>query len=400
MRPLFMTLLAAALVAGCAAAPGEGDDGDGGDVSPPAQMTNAEARDLLASAVEDMPEVFGVNMSVSSGSRELMTITGSFDNASETTYMEIRGDAEALSQLGGEDGGMASAFLAKGFTMYSTPEGSLFLVNGTAYTFPPDDEEEGDGPFEVPDESPMGALLAGDEILRSYGNDSDVVVTSVTPTLYRGRPAIEIVATGAEDNETFTAKIVVFTSPRRIAHIETVLPADENESAANPFNGATMKGDFFYEGEVDLDAPESVVRALALGYTSGSAGFFGGDGSELRWTFLHDGGVALDEVEVHVKEASQDSESMDATAQRTLWSMKLSDGTKTQDGVTITFTDADGDSKVSANDTLVASVADDGIMPPIVLYDTVTGLYVVPSAGVVLALLALAGVAVLVARRR
>lgn len=394
---LLLTLLALALVAGCAAAPGEDD---GGDVTPPPQMTTAEARDLLASAVEDMPDVFAVNMSVLSGSRELMSVSGSFDNRSGTTYMVFRGDAEALSQLGGEEGGMAAAFLANGFTLYATPQGSVFLANGTAFTFPPDEGDEGEvgGPFGSED-SPLGALVAGDDLLRTYGDDSDVVVTSVTPTVYRGKPAIELVATGVEDNETFTATLVVFTSPRRIAHLETMLPMEEGESATSPFNNATLEADFFYDDEVDMRAPQTVVRALGLSYSGGTPDFFGSGSGQTTWTFLVSGGIALSEAEVQVKEGARDPQDFDPASLPTAWSMKLSEGTKTQGGVTLTFTDADGDAKVSRNDTLVASVAEDGEMPPLLLYDTVTGTAIVPGPGLALLLVAL-GAAVAFARRR
>jgi uncharacterized protein (TIGR03382 family) len=76
--------------------------------------------------------------------------------------------------------------------------------------------------------------------------------------------------------------------------------------------------------------------------------------------------------------------------------MKLSEGTKSQDGATLTFTDADHDGKVSKGDTLRF---DGGEGARVVLYDTKTGTYVVPGPALLFALAGL-GVAALLLRRR
>lgn len=393
-RPLLLVLLAAVLMAGCAANPGPDDARDDG---PPAPMSGEQARTLLAEAARNTPEQFATDMRITRGTEELVAFKASFDNRTDRTYVELKGDAAALggSMAGGEQ---FAALLAQGLSLYHTPEGSLYLVNGTAYVFPPEDksQEEPSSFVPSPSEGPLGALLTGDDLLGALGA-SNLTVTSVTPTLYRGEPAVEVVATRVERNETIFTKIVLFTQPARVARIETTLPADP-ENPTDPLAGATLAGDLYYNNELALAPPPATTRALGLAYSTGQPDFFGGGGGNLTWTFRASEGIALSEVEVHVKAATQDG-GMDLASLPTAWAMPLSEGTRTHEGVTLAFTDADADGKVSAGDTLVASTDDDTVMPPILLHDRVTGTYVIPGPGLLLAGFAL-GVAALLARRR
>lgn len=392
---LALALLSLALLAGCATPGGDGP----GDATPPPSMTNAEAQALLMGAVEDMPDRVGFLMTLTSGGQTLMTFDGSFDNTTGRTYFRLTGDAQAIAAVSGgsdaqdpEDIEQMAALFGSGLEIYATRAGSVMLANGTAYVFP---GNESSAPV---DTGEFGEFTDSEEILSPFAGD-DVTITSVTPTVYRGKAAVQIVAVGHEDDENVTATITVFTSPRRVAAIESTIPADEMEGS--PFSNGTLKGDFYYDDEVTARAPsEAVTRAMGLGYSSG--GMFGGSSGEITWTFFGDEGIATSEVEVHVKNASDGNEmgSMPSFADApNAWTMKLSEGTKTQDGVTITFTDADGDNKVSPGDTLQAAGPEDGILPTIVLYDVETGTYVMPGAPLVLLLAGLAVVAIVLRRR-
>ena len=85
------------------------------------------------------------------------------------------------------------------------------------------------------------------------------------------------------------------------------------------------------------------------------------------------------------------------------WHMTLADGTKTQDGVTLSFTDVDKDGKVSRGDTLTINAVDangDPVAPPaLLLKDTKTGLYVTPGFELALLVAGLGAVALTLRRR-
>lgn len=391
---LVLVLLATLVVAGCT----DAGSPDRGDSTPPPAMTHAEARTALTDAVSAMPEAFGVDMKIISGGKEALTFKGSFDNASGTSYVEIRGDPAALSNLTPGEG--AGVFLANGFSLYTTPEGSMYLANGTAFVFPPrNDTDDGSGRVPTsaaPEDGPLAAFLDPEEALSSF-TGSGVNVTSVVPLVYRGKPAVEITLTHPQDGETVTSEVTVFTQPRRLARVETTLPA-QGSQAGDPLAGGRLEGDFYYDGEVTVRAPASATRALGLAYESDRSALFGGDARNFTWTFLRSEGIALGEVEAQVK--TQDGQTTgDLSTLPTAFALRLSDGTVARDGVTLTFTDADGDGKVSQGDTLRAEIEEGGEFPTVVLYDTVTETYVVPGPGLV-ATLALAALAGLLLRRR
>lgn len=395
---LALVLLAALVVAGCTE-PGTGGEPGGSatpDQTPPPQMTNAEAQTTLAAALGAMPEAFGIDMKILNGTKEIVTFKGSIDNATGKSYMEIRGDADTLANFTpGQD---ASEVLKEGFSLYATPTGSLYLVNTTAYVFPPRNESEdnGAGTPNAADGGPLSSFLKPSDMLGEFER-AGFNVTSVKPLVYRGKAAVELTVTQTHENVTMTSEITVFTQPRRLARIEMELPADE-EDLGNPLAGARMVSDFYYDGEVTVKAPQSAVRALGLSYENSNSGFFGGNRDEFTWTFRNSEGIALNEVEAQVK--SQEGQmNGEFSSLPTTFAMLLSDGTKTQGGVTLTFTDADGDGKVSTGDTLRATTSGDEPLPTVVLYDTVTKTHVVPGPGL-LAMLALAGLAGLVLRRR
>lgn len=398
-RSILVILLAALALAGCAST----DGGDGGNAAPPAPMSNAEARTLLTGAIADMPERYGFNMSLYQGAAAVMTFEGMVDNATGTTYFRLTGDADAIANLSGQAGGMGededeqdfSEVFRQGLEMYADKTGSVILMNGTAFAFPSNESEPGAANPLSGAAGSFDGFTDSDELFEGF--DENVTVTSVTPTVYRGKAAMElVVVTQEEEGQNVTSKLVVYTSPRRIAHLETTIPAEED--GENPFTGE-LRGDFFYDNEVKATPSPTVKRALGLAYKSDATPFGGSGSGPTTWTFQHESGIATSEIEVHVKNGQGNAMDGDLAALPNAWTMKLSDGTKTQDGVTVAFTDADGDKKVSPGDTLAISADEDTELPAILLYDTKTSTYVVPGAGLLLAALAVAAAALLARRR-
>lgn len=410
MEPLNARLLAlltipALLLAGCATDTGDNDDNGGGSMPAP---STAQARDMLDQASSTMPEKFGARIAATRGSQTLMTMNGTFDNASDTVYFEMRGDPAVLNSLGGQDGGMGmesfGASLADGIVLYSSPQGALYIINGTALVFPPDDESDEGRPSFVPrpEDSPLAGFFNPEEGLGELA-DENVTISNVRATTFRGRAAVEMTVTMPSDEGlgTENATVTLFTNPVRLARVEGAAPAT-GDSPADPLAGARYSAEFFYDGEAGIEVPEAAVRAIALAYKSDANPFMQGDGPT-TWTFLNSGGIPLAEVEVQVKNGSgagSDPSDIGGVGQLpNAWTMRLNEKTKTQDGVTLTFTDADNDGKVSKGDTLQVRAGKDQPAPTVILYDTKTGTHVVPGPALVLGL-AVLGLAALLLRRR
>lgn len=393
---LTLTLVAAAL-AGCAENPGTGE----GDAMPPAPVSNEEAASLFAQAAGDVPDRYGVLMVAAKNGTDLMEGEAVFDEPAQTSYFRMKFDESLMEDAEGGFGGSMGDIGE--IAMYATPQGSAMLVNGTVVLAPPDESS----PFQQSAEEQEGfqALANPDELLAAL-KEENMTVNSVTPTTLRGKGALKVDATFTEDeNRTQDISIWLFQNPSRVGRVEMTVEPEPGEEADDPFAGATMTMDMLYDGEVDLAVPEGLKRAMGLRYESNreSFGGFGGSGGEEGpevWTFQVDGGLALGEIVAEVGGAGamggMGEEGMSAEPD---WTMAFSDGTKSQDGITLTFDDADSDGKVSANDTLTIERAEDADFAMVVLKDTVSGYRIVPGAGLALVALAAVGVALLVRRK-
>ncbi|GEM_PF-6569236 len=371
------------------------------------QLTPAGGKALLDAAAAGIPQQFAMSASVLSGANKIITFNATFDNSTKTSYVELRGDPQALAAQS-QGNAEAAAFLKSGFSIYTTKEGSLYLANGTAFVFPPANESgQGSSMVPSPEKSPFGQFLSPTDVVGAF-QGSNVSVVSAEPTTCHGQAAVRVVFSAKEQGQPTNATADVLNSqPPRLCHLETTLPKESGSgAAADPFSGATTQIDFYYNGELALQVPESVTRAVGLRYTSDKLPFSSGSGdqpSNVTWTFESSGGIPLSEVSVEVKDASGagsgSADSMSFGAQPTLWSMTLSEGHKTQGGVTLTFTDKDGDGKVSKGDTLLVQTGSGQEPATAVLKDLKTGTYVVPAPGLAL-VLGLLGLAALALRRR
>ncbi|HUR68197.1 MAG TPA: hypothetical protein VM370_03055 [Candidatus Thermoplasmatota archaeon] len=394
MRLLLVAILAFSVaLAGCA------ENKNGGDAQPPAQVTNAEAQSLFAQASGNVPEKYGMDMKAVRGSTQLMGAQAAYDQTANVSFFHMTMDETLLEQMGSGAGGMggmmgdASAF--KDVSVYASPQGNAILVNGTVMLTKP--EQNGFG-----EDSEGFSTLSDPEAFLEGMKSDNFTVNSVTPTTLRGKGALKLDATVVEDGARQNVTVWLFQDPTRIARLEAAMPAEgsggdgDEGDTPDPFRGATMQIDLLYDDEVTTRIPADLARALGLRYESNrmSFTFGGGDASEPEmWTFqASPATIPLGEVEAQVGSM----EDMTHPA----WTMPLTVGTKTQDGLTITFADKDHDGKVGLRDTLTVERGDDDEGLQVVLKDTKTGLLVVPGAGAAIA--ALAGVvgALLAGRRR
>lgn len=375
--------LALALLAGCTSR----DD-------PPTQPTpepegDREAQAMLARAARELPPVFSVDMDATTTSGQTIGIAGTFDNATARTFLDLRGDPRLLESLASVAG--AGSYLSQGLSIYVTPLASAYVANGSAFVHVEDPGKESVGSLlPNPASGPLGALLRGDEIVRGYAGE-DVRVTSVVDATWEGEAAKEMVAQSTRgDARLAVAKLTVVPGePPRIVHVRATL---RGTSANDPLANATLEGKLLYE-ESDRIAPSrDAVRAIGLAYLADRSP---ADPRNVTWTFLASAGIHLQEVQLQVKVPS-DGSGIDPGNLATAWVLPLDAGSRTEGNVTITFTDKDLDGNVSEGDTLHATSAS-GALPPLVLYDQVSGHRVVPGPWALLLLGALLAAAL---RRR
>jgi hypothetical protein len=387
-RTLLLTLLTALVLAGCA--------GNSPSSTPtPKGISSADAQALVKTAATDMPDVFAMDATITSGSKELLTLAGVFDNATGTTYLDIKGDLKSLSPRTAGQSGMGD-LLGDAIALYMTKDrGMVYYVNGTAFAFSA--KGTGSGMVPTPQQAGAGALTDPSQVLGFA--QGDINVTSVAATTWQGKPAYEVKLTGMDEGKAVNATVIVLQSPARLVHLEAVLPSDSS-NAGDPFAGAMLKADITYEGDLKARIPAKITRALGLVHETDHPGFPGMALQSQNWTFQGGEGIALAEIEARLLDAPAEGSSQMAppTVRTVLWSLPLSEGTKSGNGVTLTFTDKDADGKLSQGDILRIDVAEDA-EGQVALYDTVTKTYVVPSAGVALAALALAGIALVLRRR-
>lgn len=376
---LLSTLLAAVLAAGCAQMPG----------GPANAPSNAEAAALFAEAAGNVPDKYGVKMTGTRNDTELMSAEAVFDEPAQMSFFTVKMD-ESLA--GGDEGGMGMSFPSEGVSIYTTPQGSAILMGTNVIVMPPD----GSTPWASQAEENEGlAAISDPEALLAELKADNVTVNSVTATTLRGKAGLELDATVADEDGPQNVTIWLFQDPTRVARLEMIAPDDEEQMA-----GALIAMDMLYDDEIDIDIPEGIKRALGLRYESDRSSFggFGGGGSggesgaPETWTFQVDGGIALSEVEAQVSEGMGDEDEEPA------WTMPFSAGTKTVDAMTITFDDVDGDSRISQGDTLTITRGEGAEHLSVAMKDLVSGYRVTPGAGLLLAVLAAVGAAIVTRR--
>lgn len=386
MRLLLVVALTL-VFAGCAEGPA------GGGVAPPTEVpSTAEAAGVLAQASSSVPDRYGVTMDIARAGVSLARMEAVVNEPAKTSYFSIRFDPAFLaSQTDDEEMGMSGfdPSVFRDVSVYSSPEGNALLVNGTVLLTEPGEQTPWSSSGEGGGEDPLGDLTDPEGILEELGEN--VTITSVTPTTLRGKPAIQMEGTQTDEDGAHPFTVWLFTEPTRVARLQMALPEDEEDPA---MSGATMTMDMLYDDEVTLAVPAGLTRALGLRFESDrSGGAFSLGGSEENapetWTFQASGGIPLAEVQAEVGSMGDDE---------ALWTMPLTAGTKTQDGVTLTFHDNNNDAKVSEGDTLTIARGDEGMGMQVALRDLETGYRIVPAGGLLLGV-ALAGAAI-AARRR
>ena len=187
---LLLATVLAVLVAGCA----EGPAG-----TPGATMNTpsaAEAVALLAHAAGNVPDRYGVAMAMTRDGQEAMSAEAAFDEPAKTAFFRIRMDPALMGEAGA---GFAMMGGVRDVTMYASPQGTVLQLGPRVMVMPPD---EGDAPWSSSAEENEGlaALTDPQQLLASLG-ESDVTVESVTATTLRGKPALKLEVTVAEEGE-------------------------------------------------------------------------------------------------------------------------------------------------------------------------------------------------------
>lgn len=350
-RLLLVLLSISVALAGCADNADPADD-DGTNTTPgapaAAPMTDDAARDLVEQALSDTPERYGFALTATRGGSELLRADATFDNATGRSHLAIVGQAAAFAPL---------RLPEEGLSIYNSPEGAIYRIGDVAVVQAAAVEQlKGIVPAQ---------LLTPQSLLAAQG--ANLTVTGVQATTWDGEPAIRIAYQLVEDEGTVVGTATLLQEPARLVQLEATLPEDDRAGA---LSGATFVADIHY-GDDAPAFPEDAPRLLGLGYAMRPTG---GNG-DATWTFRHSQGIPLADVTVLAQDASESSPSVAETP--VAFQMTLADGSKSEQGVTLTFTDADADGALSQGDTLAIDVADDAAFKPqVVLYDAATETYV------------------------
>ncbi|HVM45257.1 MAG TPA: hypothetical protein VM582_04925, partial [Candidatus Thermoplasmatota archaeon] len=237
----------------------------------------------------------------------------------------------------------------------------------------------------VGDGGPLGFLASVHEVLANLTRDGRAPHAAQRVD---GGWLVRLERDGAAGPESAT--LLVQREPPRLLEATVAVTVDPGEGESPVELEASVR--YAYD-EPPQPVPPALERAIALRFAEEDApAALPGERAKVR-TFQGQG-LPLADVEVHVKRPTQDEQ--DLSDAPTLWTMPLARRAWSQDGVTVLFDDRNGDGRVNEGDTLHVRTPERG-REQVVLYDAVTGTYVVPG-GVVGALVALAGASL--ARRR
>lgn len=161
-----------------------------------------------------------------------------------------------------------------------------------------------------------------------------------------------------------------------------------------------VTAEFEYGEDVALAIPAALDRAVVLAFRTGDD--YTGPGPRRTLTFAATGGIAISDVEAHVKRPRPENANSlpDPARMETIATFRLGESARVVGDVTISFEDRDHDGNVSRGDRLVLARSSPGGFPTVFLFDAATQTYVVPSAGLALAVVGVAAAALLVRRLR
>lgn len=187
------------------------------------------------------------------------------------------------------------------------------------------------------------------------------------------------------------------------AEPSTALLEDDVECPAEEPRWVTVvagrvTAEFEYGDDVELAIPAALDRAVALAFRTGDD--YTGPGPRRMLTFAVTGGIAISDVEAHVKRPRPDNATglPDPARMETIAIFRLGESARAVGDVTFSFEDRDHDGNVSRGDRLVLARASPGGFPTVFLFDAATQTYVVPPASLALAVAGVAAAALLARR--
>lgn len=330
----------------------------------PTGTPQQQAETLLAQAAQQPANSFAITWTATNGTT---LATGKFVNDTAHQTMLFTLDLRVADP---------EASLAAGeITFYTTPAGTVWLLNGTAYALAPQQSEA------FGQSAPQPEKIGGSFEESPFANGT---VTSVTSTTYKGLAAYDVAGT---DEHGAPIHVVLYKNPTRFAYIEGRADAESTMDMPQLAN-STMRLEFL-ETSVAPTPSTTVTRAMGLVHDStATMGTLNG-----TWTFRANGSLPVSDVRLVILAPSEESMSgagmPDPRTSTPVWNVTLASLPHSEGGVSATFSDNDHDGKVSYGDTLTLTQSDQGQYIA-ALYDPQTGTFVVPGFGL------LAGLGVLV----
>lgn len=239
--------------------------------------------------------------------------------------------------------------------------------------------------------NPMTLVDAIDEL-------PDEAEFSREPATVDGEDAVRVDVAFDNGTHSFDFTATVYTDPPRPASIEGTF--DGPEMSLSGSGPAEVSITFAYGEDAEHPHERKVVRAEAVTFfdeeTFGSMEL-GSQGAGDEWTIqpsVNPGSVDLSEVRILVTNSSGFEGDTEAVL-----TLDPREGSASNDQVSVSYEDADGDGAVSPGDTITLEPQNENATGySVAVEDQVTGVRTVPGPGAAFPLLA--GVALAVARRR
>lgn len=404
-----LALLLALPLAGCIG----GDDGTGPtsptDDNLPA-FSKAEAAIAFHDAASSLTSDTGpARMSITfradalnSTGNEFAEMDGLFDRAKGLVVFSVEGE---VAESGSESNPFAkpgeALVLAQVWktTLFGSTTQLLGLYNESAE--PPTNMSDVSGPS-TPGGGSGQAFDEGD-FLKFLGSPAADGIRSVEPTVHEGKPGMKITFSDTQGSVTVRGEAIVTITPAatRLALVTGTIrdPEAEDRYARD----ATFRVDFDYDAAATHALEATVERLEVLTYAGNGGGFggaFGGGAPADTWTIQpsHSSvSVPLAEIEARISESS--GFGGDPTAEPALV-LALEAGSAENADVKATFTDADGNGKVSAGDSVKLETKNPDKSFTVQLFDEKTGVVLMPGFGLLAGLAALGALAVAGRRAR
>lgn len=420
------------VLAGCADLTGPGADGDGADGADVESMTPEETMAAWAASfdnVEELDAVTAMQMTIALTTAEHGTVLDyevAVDTEADAFLFRMSFD-EAIFEEAGSESAAAPGFFSDLTIGQVVDDGVVYTIFPNVTGTPtmrrdhvPDEDDFFESLDDLEEDTSGGAgpdLSPGSFLLGLNETGDDLEVLSAEKVTWKGRPAWRVTFRQVNTTARVEGDMVLYEDPPLPAHADVHFEATGTGAGAGvgaagtgPLAGVTegdLTMDLLFGDEVTVELPDAQRGPVSVQTSeqvtgTGIEGGIAGD---------HDEEVPLDEIELHVGDSADTGGGFGlgfgerAPPGPVHLALLAADTTGSNDMMTLSYDDADGDGLLSAGDTYLLTVHDDDLQGNVTIYwyDLWAAQYeTVPGPGPLTALtaLAVAALALWVRRRR